>query len=121
MFDKILKENEDVLIMEKQGRGQLTQKVIDRASDLLGYEINQTELRLIPYICYELVNTKRISNVNKQEMDILSKWVKSGYIINGVTIGGRPMMSQDTKLEVTKEFWDIMNEILYISYVDIEH
>ena len=49
-----------------QGRGQLTQRIKDKSYELLGYGINQTELRLMPYIQHQMMNSQRIdiSSIN---------------------------------------------------------
>ena len=106
----------------EQKRGQLTQRIKEKSKNLLGYEINKTELRLMPYLHYQLVNEKRLKpeHVNEEERQILKKWLKKGHILNGVSAGkGRPAMSIDEKLEITKEFWNILNEIIFLGYVDL--
>lgn len=106
----------------EQLRGQLTDRIREKSIELLGYDISQNELRLMPYIQYQLVNKKRLSpaHLKDEEKAILANWVDKGYILDGVTGGlGRPMMSEGAKLEVTKEFWNILSEIVYLGYVDL--
>ena len=107
--------------IEQQKRGQLTNRIKEKSIKLFGYEMSQKELRLIPYIQYILVNEQKINieRINNEEMAILSKWVNIGYILEGVTCGGRPMMSYGEKVIVTKEFWESINEILWLGYVDL--
>jgi hypothetical protein len=45
---------------EKNGRGRLTERVQDRAKELMQREITTTELRLMPYIQYVMVNEQRL-------------------------------------------------------------
>lgn len=107
---------------EIQKRGQLTDRIKTKSAELLGYEISQVELRLMPYIQYQLVNDQKLKpeSLNKQEREILAKWVNMGYILDGVSeCTGRPMMSEGAKLTVTKRFWDSILEILWLGYVDL--
>lgn len=94
----------------EQNRGQLTQRIKDKSHELLGYEINQIELRLMPYIQYVMVNNQRIntSQINSGEREIVSKWRKAGHLEGGAM-----------DMRITREFWDIMNEILFLGYVDL--
>lgn len=95
---------------EKQGRGQLTERIKQKSVELLGYEIEQRELRLMPYIQYEMVNNHRIdpNKINAEERKILSKWRTAGHIEGGAS-----------GLGITKEFWNIVNEIIFLGYVDL--
>ena len=96
----------------EQKRGQLTKRIIEKSKELLGYEIDQVELRLIPYIHYVMVNEQRldISRINSEERNIISKWRESGYIKGGAS-----------EMQITKEFWNILNDILYLGYVDLSN
>ena len=95
---------------ETQGRGQLTQRIKDKSKELLGYEIDQTELRLMPYVQYVMMNNQKIDSrhINSEERQILSKWRKAGHIEGGA--GG---------LGITRQFWEILCEILFLGYVDL--
>lgn len=90
-------------------RGTLSQKVKDRSVELLGYEIDKTELRLLPYIQYTMMNEQKldINKISSDERPILAKWREVGHIEGGA--GG---------LAITREFWDIINDLLFISYVE---
>ena len=94
----------------EQKRGQLTENVKQIAKDLLGYEIDVVELRLFPYIQYVMTNDQKIdpNKITPSERKILSKWRQKGYIEGGAA-----------GLLITKEFWDIMCEIIFHSYVDL--
>lgn len=90
-------------------RGQLTQVVSDCARRVLGIEdIGITELRLMPYIQYQMMNEQRLDprKINEDERKILSVWREKGWIEGGAS-----------GLNITKEFWDGINEILWLSYV----
>lgn len=94
----------------KQGRGQLTQRVIDKSKELLDYEISVRELRLMPYLQNTMMDSQKINfaQLNGEEIAIIRKWSENGFV--GI---------EDYKLSMTKEFWDIINQILYLAYVDL--
>ncbi len=98
-------------IQERQLRGALTQNVVDLSKKLLGYEIGRAELRLMPYVQYVMVNEQVIdpSKVNVEERRIMQKWREAGHFAGGM--GG---------CGLTKEFWDILCEIIFEAYVDVE-
>lgn len=96
---------------EFQGRGVLTTRVKNKAKELLGYEITVTELRLMPYIQYTMMNNQRLSlaHINRDDREILHKWREAGHIEGGMS-----------GLRITKDFWDKINEILFLAYVDLD-
>jgi hypothetical protein len=98
-------------LVEKQSRGELTSRIKEKSIQLLGYEISVRELRLMPYIQYVMVNEQRISpqHINKEEREILAKWKKAGHIEGGAS-----------GLNITEEFWKIINELIFLGYVDID-
>ena len=106
----------------EQGRGQLTDRIKAKSKELLGFELTVTALRLLPYLLYTLQNSQRISmaNINDIEQKILADWVQKGFIVDGVTDCGRPMLSDGVKFKVSKKFWDAMTEIIYLGYVDLK-
>ncbi len=56
-------------------RGQLTEAIKAQAREHLGWEINQTELRLMPYIQSVMMNDQRLDprKINGPEREILQK------------------------------------------------
>ena len=94
----------------EQKRGQLTDRIKKKSKELFGYEITQVELRIIPYLQYTMVNNQRISSqhINSGERAIISKWRKAGYIEGGLS-----------GMKISREFWDIINEIIFLGYVDL--
>lgn len=94
-----------------QLRGMLTDRIKQKSKELLGYEITQKELRFMPYILYQMMNEQKIdpNKINEEERNILSKWRKAGYIDGGAS-----------GLGITKQFWDIINEIVFLGYVDLK-
>jgi hypothetical protein len=110
---KFVMKNKDTLMKkETQGRGQLTQRVQEAAKRLLGREITVRELRLMPYVQYLMVNEQKldIEKINQEEREILSYWRKNGYLYGGV----------GERMEITREFWNILCEIIWLAYVDID-
>ena len=97
---------------EIQKRGMLTQRIKDASMRLLGYEMDTTELRLMPYIQYVMVNDQRLDprKCNQDDREILAKWRAAGLIEGGA--GG---------LGITEEFWNIICEIIRLGYVDIDY
>lgn len=100
----------EVIKMAEQKRGQLTDRIIKKSEELLGYAIPQQELRLMVYIQYVMVNEQHINieKVNNEERKILSKWREAGHIVGGAA-----------QLSITEEFWDAICEIVFLGYVDI--
>ena len=97
--------------MSEQKRGQLTDRIIKKSEELLGYAIPQQELRLMVYIQYVMVNAQHIdiATINNDERKILSKWRKTGHIKGGAS-----------QMSITKEFWDAICELVFLGYVDID-
>ena len=97
--------------MVKTGRGQLTEKAQEIAKKMLGREISESELRLLPYIQFTMMNEQKldIRKISPEERKILKRWKEEEHIEGG-----------SCGLAITKEFWDFMNEILFECYVDIE-
>ncbi|HDY90013.1 MAG TPA: hypothetical protein ENH82_18070 [bacterium] len=94
-----------------QGRGQLTDRIKVKSLELLGYEIDKNELRLMAYIQYVMTNEQRINpNVcNRDDRDILKKWKEAEHIEGGAS-----------GLRITEEFWNIICKIIFLGYVDID-
>lgn len=93
----------------EQKRGQLTDRIKAKSIELLGYEIEKTELQLFPYIIHVMMNGQRIdpNKINLEERTILSKWREAGHIEGGAS-----------GLCLTKEFWNICCELTFLGYVD---
>lgn len=89
-------------------RGQLTDAIKQRARELLGYDITVAELRMMPYVQYVMVNEQRIDprKCNAEDREVLQRWRESGHIKGGAS-----------GLSITREFWDIINELVFLSYV----
>jgi hypothetical protein len=90
------------------GRGALTPEIRARSKELLGYEIDKTELRLMPYIQFTMMNEQRLDprKISGEERDVLQRWREAGHIEGGAS-----------GLAITREFWDIINDLLFMGYV----
>jgi len=89
-------------------RGAITKEIRDRSEELLGYDIGATELRLMAYVQYVMVNHQYLERqkLGTDDRIILARWREMGHIEGGT--GG---------LSITKKFWDAMCEILWMGYV----
>lgn len=97
--------------MQYQGRGQLTDRIIERSKKLFGREITREELRLMAYTQFVLMNDQKF-DMNKLSVDevlIINAWGSAGYLI----------FKKQGKVGCTSDFWQMMNSILYLGYVDI--
>jgi len=89
-------------------RGQLTEEIQKIAHDKMGVaELSTGMLRLIPYIQYRMINDRFIDSrhVNEEDQTAIDEWVEAGFI-----------SSPHNNMTVTKDFWDGMCEILWLSY-----
>lgn len=89
-------------------RGQLNNEIQKAAKKFLSREITVRELRLYPYLDYVMKNEQKIepNHVNQEERDILQVLKQEGHIEGGMT-----------GLSMTKEFYNYINEVLWLGYV----
>lgn len=92
-------------------RGMITDEIKRCSHELLGYEIDCAELRLMPYVQYVMMNEQRVDPIRMKpnERKILSKWREMNFIEGGAS-----------GMIVSKAFWDALHEILWLGYVDID-
>jgi len=97
----------------EQKRGQISDRIKFKSKELLGYEIGKIELRLMAYIQYVMCNEQTIerSKLHDEEKPILKKWEVLKFIF---------IENNYYDIRVTKEFWNIICEIIYLGYVDLE-
>jgi len=90
-------------------RGQLNEKVQEVARKFLGISLTLTELRLIPYLQYVMINEQKLDprKINSDERTILAKWKARGFLEGGAS-----------GMTITEDFWNFMCEILLYGYVD---
>lgn len=93
------------------GRGMLTEEVKAKALEVMGLPIDQVELRLMPYVHYCVINEQAMEprKVNQTEREILQVWRDRGWLEGGASAGGP---------QITREFYDILNEIIWVGYID---
>ena len=91
------------------GRGQLTTKVIKVAKEQLGYKIDVTELRLMPYLQYCMMNSEAIvrAKINSDDFEVLKKWETKGFLDFNITEG---------RFKITEKFYRAIMEILLVAY-----
>lgn len=97
--------------MARQGRGHLTDRIKEKSKELMGREISTRELRLMPYALTTMIDSpQRIDprRINQEERGFLSLWREAGYMEGGAS-----------GMQITREFWDILCEIVFLGYVDL--
>jgi len=89
-------------------RGQLTGKIQRLAKGFLGREIDTTELRLYPYLDYQMKNEQKLDPrcCNGDDRKVLKVLRSEGHIEGGAS-----------GLSMTKEFYDYINQVLWFGYV----
>lgn len=97
---------------ESVGRGLLTTDINKVAVMMIGREITQTELHLIPYVHYVMVNDRKlkIPLIRDGEREILRQWKEQGHIEGGAS-----------GLAITKQWWDFMCEVIFLGYVGYDN
>ncbi|MFR4369004.1 MAG: hypothetical protein ACLT4F_09505 [Clostridia bacterium] len=91
-------------------RGILTTEIQNKANSFLKREISQKELRLYPYIDYSIKNGCQgwsYSKMDEKEIKILNRLYDERHIIYS-----------PEKIIVTRNFYDFIQDILAISYVE---
>lgn len=90
-------------------RGILTTEIQNKANSFLKREISQKELRLYPYIDYSIKNGCQGWSYSKidEEIKILNRLYDERHIIYS-----------PEKIIVTRNFYDFIQDILAISYVE---
>lgn len=93
-----------------QRRGELTQRIKDKSMELMGREVSVKELRLMNSALYTMFNDQRIKpqQINQDERDILRLWKDAGYMEGGAS-----------GMAITREFYTILTELLWLGYVDL--
>jgi|SRR3989344_398829 len=103
--------NKHLQVDQKQKRGMLTERIKTKSKELMDREIDTAELRLMAYAQYVMCNEQKIDlrKINQEEREILQKWREAGYMDGGAS-----------GMQITREFWDILCEIIFLGYVDID-
>lgn len=90
-------------------RGMLTDEIKEFAEKFLGREFDITELRLYPYLDYCLKNGGKYESkrVNWEEEKIMMQLAFECR-----------MKVEENSFSVTKSFYDFIQEVLWMSYVE---
>ena len=94
------------LKIEKIKRGCLNPEVQKIAKGFLGREITTRELRLYPYIDYCIKNDKP-EQINEEKVEILKRLSQEEHVV-----------SMQSIIMCTREFYDYMQDVLAESYVE---
>ena len=93
-------------------RGTITENIRTICEKHNIEEINETQLRLLPYIQYLIINHMGLEplKINSDERGYIIKWKDKGYLQGGMR-----------GFEISKQFWDFINDCLWESYVTEDH
>ena len=93
------------------GRGQVTPSLRQKLAEL--YEIKPEEvvkehLRFLPYLQFELINSKNVSRskASRFEISLLDFFIEKGYL----------WYLEDDKFYCTREFYAKISDIIFESY-----
>lgn len=92
-------------------RGELTNEIQEFTQEFLGRDICVRELRLYPYLAYQMMNDRILDprRINQDERKILTRLKAAGHIEGGA--GG---------LRMTHEFWRFINNVLWVSHCNYD-
>ena len=90
----------------------LTNEVQTNAKYLLGRYISRSELKLMPYIQYVLMNDQQLDlrKINCDDEEVMTLWRREGYLLG-----------DGMNIMVTKKFWDILNKLMWLAYVEVQY
>lgn len=82
-----------------------------RFEELTGVRLDRKNIRLLPYIQYVLMNEQvfDISKITLQENAIIQELKSKGCLID-----------HKGRIRCTLDFWTVLNDVLYLAYVDHE-
>jgi hypothetical protein len=94
-------------------RGSLTPEIEALGETFLGRKLTLCELRLLPYMDYLSKNFMGVDprRINQEEREILSGWKKLGFI----DYSSSPFNGY---FSLRRDFYDFMNNVLWLAYVD---
>lgn len=100
-------------------RGILTQEIKDYAQQYLHREFTQQELRLYPFIDYTSKNGgfMKAESLAREEITILNTLEEEKHIKFRKAHTGINVIQLGYNIELTKDFYDFVNQILWMSYV----
>ena len=96
--------------IEKVPRGAITEELSKKYSDFWQHDMTVTELRLVPYLYYCLVDHQCIDSrkITNDERKIISILRQRGLIDGGLS----------ESLACSKECWNVFTDILWDAYTD---
>jgi hypothetical protein len=96
----------------KENRGKLTPEIEALGESFLGKKLTQWELRLISYLDHCAKNWGfDAARITQEERKIISEWKKRGFIDAG-------FYPYPGYVSIRRDFYDFMNEVLWLGYVD---
>lgn len=101
-----MKQKGQIYLETKKKRGCLNPEVQKIAKGFLGREITTRELRLYPYIDYCIKNDKP-EQINEEKVEILKRLSQEEHVV-----------SMQSIIMCTREFYDYMQDVLAESYVE---
>lgn len=105
---------------DKDGQGMLTGKQSQKLTYMLDEKLTAEELLLLPYISECLIHSHPIKNnwMDEDKHRCLNSFLTRGWF----TQLEKEWRAQDGtyvyRFQVTKQFWDAMNEVLWMEYVE---
>ena len=90
------------------GRGQLTPEVQAKAVELLGRKVTLKELKLMRDYQRALLDVSYFDRRPRsgEDCEVLDLWESEGCVVD-----------MPSEVMVTKDFWDVIHEILFLAYV----
>jgi hypothetical protein len=100
----------------KSMRGEITDIIKAKSVELLGYAINKEELGLMAHLQVISTNWHNAdkAKINRLEWNYIDTWEENGYLST------RERTAPICKVFITKEFWDIICELVFMGYVDVD-
>lgn len=93
-------------------RGMLTPAREEKIFEATGCRFRQAEIRLMPYLQYLVVNSMKLdpTRVSQKDRQIIAQFRSKGWLSGGAS----------EPVTVSRDFWDIMNECLWVCYAHLE-
>lgn len=94
-------------------RGQVTPAIEDLSFNLMGYVIPRLELDMMAFITPHMISGSpiKIESLDFAGIEILYKWKSRGYILGSI----------DANIAFTKDFWFIMQGLIWLSEIDFKN
>lgn len=95
------------------GRGVLSPEVAAKALEVGFIGFSLKELRLLPYVHYLTINTQVLNpqKISGEEREVFNRWKSEGWVVGGAS----------EPVRMSREFWDMTNEILWLAYATCDY